>query len=172
MIDAVSLGILELLPVSFQLMRDIANALSRFFYRKSAGMFVLRLVTGLIFVLHGAMKLSAIALIGAFFGQLGVPAALTVAWFIALLEIIGGAALILGVATRLFGALFAIEMVVAIFLTGVSRGFSAHEFELLLAASSLAIALAGSGSWSVWKAECDNCGGIICDGRECLVVEG
>jgi putative oxidoreductase len=153
-------------------MRDIANAVSRFFYHRAAGMFVLRFVTGLIFVLHGAMKLSAITIIGAFFGQLGVPAALSVAWAIALLEVIGGAALILGVATRIFGALFAIEMIVAIFLTGVGRGFAAHEFELLLAAAALAIALAGSGRWSLFKSECENCGGIVCDGRECLVVEG
>lgn len=151
-------------------MRDLANSISRFFYQQSAGMFILRLVTGLIFVLHGAMKLGAIALIGAFFGHLGLAPELWWAWFIALLEVIGGAALILGVATRVFGALFAIEMVVAIFLTGIGRGFSAHEFELLLAAASFAIALAGSGRWSLWRMECARCGGIACDGETCVFV--
>lgn len=152
-------------------MRDLANSVSRFFYHQSAGMFALRLVTGLIFVLHGAMKLGAIALIGAFFGHLGLVPGLWWAWFIALLEVIGGSALILGVATRVFGALLAIEMVAAIFLTGVGRGFSAHEFELLLAASALAIALAGSGRWSLWRAECERCGAIACDGETCVLTE-
>lgn len=152
-------------------MRDLANSLSRCFYRQSAGVFILRFVTGLIFILHGAMKLAAIAAIGAFFGRLGLAPELWWAWFIALLEVIGGAALILGVATRVFGILFAIEMVVAVFLTGVGRGFSAHELEILLAAASLAIALAGSGRWSLWPAECRRCGVIACDGETCVLVE-
>ncbi len=148
---------------------DLANSISRFFYRQSAGMFFLRLVTGVIFIVHGSSKLGAINHVAGFFMTLGLSA--WVAWFIALLEVIGGAALILGVATRLFGALFTIEMVVAIFLTGIGRGWSAHEFELLLAAASLAIALAGSGSWSLYKMECDACGGFLCDGDRCVMVE-
>ena len=92
-------------------------------------------------------------------------------WFIALLEVLGGVALILGAATRLFGALLGIEMIVAILLTGIGRGWGAHELELLLAAASLAIALTGSGRWSAYKMECDTCGGILCDGEECLVID-
>jgi uncharacterized membrane protein YphA (DoxX/SURF4 family) len=153
------------------MLTDSANIVSRFFYRQSAGMFFLRLVTGIIFIVHGSMKLGAIALMAQFFGSLGLDPAVWWVWFIGLLEVIGGAALILGVATRLFGALLAIEMIVAIFLTGVGRGFSAHEFELLLAASSLAIALAGSGRWSLYKMECDSCGGFLCDGGMCISAE-
>ena len=147
-----------------------ANSISRFFKHQSAGMFVLRLVTGLIFIAHGASKLG-IERVGAMMAHFGLPAALGVAWFIALLEVIGGAALILGVATRLVGALFTIEMIVAIFLTGIGRGWSAHEFELLLAAASLAIALSGSGDWSLYPMECENCGGFLCKGDTCVAIE-
>ena len=149
----------------------LANSISRFFYRQSAGLFILRLVTGLIFIMHGAMKLGAIAMITGFFGHLGLTPALWWVWFIALLEVLGGVALILGAATRLFGALLGIEMIVAILLTGIGRGWGAHELELLLAAASLAIALTGSGRWSAYKMECDTCGGILCDGEECLVID-
>ena len=148
-----------------------ANSISRFFRHEAAGMFFLRLVTGVIFISHGAMKLGSIAMMTGFFASLGLWPAAAWVWFIALLEVLGGAALILGVATRFFGALLAINMFVAIFLTGIGRGWAAHEFELLLAASSLAIALAGSGRWSLYKMECDNCGAMFCNGETCVVVD-
>jgi putative oxidoreductase len=150
---------------------DLGNSISRFFYHQSAGMFFLRLVTGIIFIMHGSMKLGALGMMAGFFGGLGLAPALWWVWLIGLLEVVGGAALILGVATRLFGALLAIEMLVAIFLTGVGRGFSAHEFELLLAAASFAIALSGSGGWSLYPLECETCGGVFCDGNQCVLVE-
>jgi putative oxidoreductase len=83
--------------------------------------------------------------------------------FIAWLEVIGGLCLILGIATRFFGVVFAIEMLVAIFLTGVGRGYQSHEMELFLVLVSLGIALAGSGRYSLWKMECNECGGMLCD---------
>lgn len=149
---------------------SLGNSISRFFYHQSAGMFFLRLVTGTIFIVHGSSKLADVNAVAHMFGGMGLFGALWWAWFIALLEVIGGAALILGVATRIFGALFAIEMIVAIFLTGIGRGFSAHQFELLLGAASLAIALAGSGRWSAYPMECDTCGGVFCDGERCVLV--
>ena len=146
----------------------LANSVSRFFYRQSAGMFILRLVLGLVFVIHGAEKLSDMTRVIAFFGTLGLGA--WIAWFIALLEVVGGAALILGVATRFFGALFAIEMVVILFMFG--GVFTTHQFELLLAAAALSVALTGSGNWSLYPMECYTCGGIFCDGNQCVFVEG
>ncbi|HVM58981.1 MAG TPA: DoxX family protein [Candidatus Paceibacterota bacterium] len=149
---------------------DLANSVSRFFYQQSAGMFILRLATGAIFVAHGVMKLEDPAMVAGFFAKLGLLPGLQWVWFIALLEVIGGAALILGLATRFFGSLLAIEMLVAILLTGIGRGFHAHELELILAAASLSIALAGSGRWSLYKMECAKCGGIFCDGDTCAIV--
>lgn len=149
---------------------DVANAISRFFYRQSAGMFALRLVTGTVFIVHGATKLGSVEAMTGFFGSIGLTPAFIWIWAIGLLEVVGGAALIFGIATRFFGAAFAIEMVVAIFLTGLGRGFHAHEYELLLAAASLAIALTGSGRWSLYQMECENCGGMFCSGDTCVLV--
>lgn len=149
---------------------DLANSVSRFFYQQSAGLFILRLATGAIFIMHGAMKLQNPAGMAGFFAKMGLMPGLQWVWFIALLEVIGGAALILGIATRFFGSLLAIEMLVAILLTGIGRGFHAHELELILAAASLALALAGSGRWSAYKMECETCGGIFCDGKTCVIV--
>ncbi len=153
------------------MLSETVNDFSRFCYRRHLGLFLLRLVTGLIFLLHGAMKVGNIAATSALFAHLGLMPSLEWAWFIGLLEVLGGAALILGVATRFFGAVLGIEMIVAIILTGIGRGFAAHEFELLLAAASFAIALIGSGSWSLYKMECDTCKGFLCEGGQCVAVE-
>jgi putative oxidoreductase len=149
---------------------NLANTISRFLYRQSVGLLVLRLVTGTIFILHGAFKIAAMPLILGFFASLGLTPAEFWVWFISLVEITGGVALILGVATRFFGAVLAIEMLVAIILTGIGRGWAAHEFEILLMAASVAIAFAGSGRWSLYKMECGRCGGILCRGDTCVLV--
>ena len=96
------------------------------------------------------------------FPTLAVLAALPV-------ELLGGLALILGIATRIFGVVFGIEMLVATFIVGFGRGIG---LELYLALVSFAIALMGSGAFSVFPMECGNCGGVLCDGEECVVVEG
>lgn len=151
---------------------DTINGLSRTFRHQAFGLFILRFVTGLIFLVHGAAKVGAVENVAQFFGTIGLAPSLEWAWFIGILEVLGGAALILGVATRFFGAVLGIEMIVAILLTGVGKGFNAHAFELLLAAAAFAIAFIGSGSWSLFKMECDNCGGFLCEGDVCVPVEG
>ena len=84
--------------------------------------------------------------------------------FIAWLEVVGGLALILGILTRVFAVAFTIEMLVAIFLTGgFAKGYQPHEMELFLMLVSGGLALAGSGRFSVWNMECDECGGMLCD---------
>ncbi|HUQ30115.1 MAG TPA: DoxX family protein [Candidatus Paceibacterota bacterium] len=149
---------------------DLATSVSRFLYRESLGLFLLRLVTGGIFLHHGIMKLGDMDKVVGMFSSMGLSAG--VAWFIALLEVIGGAALIIGVATRLFGIIFAIQMFVAIFLTGgFAQGLGSQEFHLLLVAASLAVALIGSGRVSIFAMECENCGGMFCDGNVCVIEE-
>jgi len=147
------------------------NATSRYFYKRSLGLLLLRLVLGFIFLTHGWDKVQHIAMIEQFFHSLGFG--VWVAYFIGWLEVVGGLALILGVATRLFGLLFGIEMLVAVLLIGPAHGFASVEFELLLAVASFAIALMGSGRYSIYKMECSDCGGMLCSGETgvCVPVE-
>lgn len=139
------------------MLTETANAISRFFYRRVLGLFLLRAATGLIFFIHGWMKVSAMAQTVSMFAHMGFSA--PVAYGIAWLEVIGGLALILGIATRFFAVVLGIEMLVAAFIVG--HGFG---FEFYLAMVSFAIALIGSGRFSVFKMECETCGGILCDG--------
>lgn len=147
------------------------DRISRFFYHEHLGLFVLRLTTGAIFVVHGAMKIGNAPLVAHFFASIGLNPGMEWAWFIGLVEVLGGAALIFGVATRFFGAVLGVEMLAAIAFTGIGRGFGPHEFELILAAASFAIALIGSGSWSLYPMECPACKGFLCEGGRCVPLE-
>ena len=84
---------------------------------------------------------------------MGVPAAALAAPFIAYLELIGGALLILGLATRMIGALLALDMLGALFLVhlsaGVFVGNGGYELVAALGALALALALIGPGRVSV-----------------------
>lgn len=87
---------------------------------------------------------------------MGVPAANLVAPVVATLELVGGVALILGVLTRVFAALLAVDMLGALFLVHAPAGIFAatggYELVLILAAAALAVALVGAGKVSVDKA--------------------
>ena len=118
---------------------------------------ILRIVTGFLFAAHGWQKFNEFTIAGtqAAFTQMGVPAANMVAPVVATLELVGGVALILGVLTRVFAALLAVNMVGALFLVHAPAGIYAatggYELVLILAAAALAVALVGAGKVSVDK---------------------
>jgi len=118
---------------------------------------VLRVIAGFLFAAHGWQKFSEFTIPGtqAAFTQMGVPAAEVAAPVIATLELVGGIALILGVLTRVFAALLAVDMLGALFLVHASAGVFAatggYELVLILAAAALAVALVGAGKVSVDK---------------------
>ncbi|MET3950598.1 DoxX family protein [Arthrobacter sp. UYEF36] len=119
---------------------------------------ILRIVTGFLFAAHGWQKFNEFTIAGtqAAFSQMGVPAANLVAPVVATLELVGGIALILGVLTRVFAALLAVNMLGALFLVHAPAGIFAatggYELVLILAAAALAVALVGAGKVSVDKA--------------------
>ena len=132
-------------------MKSLLHSTSRSFYDPSLGILLIRLMVGLIFLTHGWNKVVSLSQTMMMFSNLGMWPVVGI--FIAWLEVLGGLALILGIATRFFGILFAIEMIVAALLVGAARGFSGMEFDLLLAACSLGIVFIGSGKYSIYKME-------------------
>ena len=119
---------------------------------------ILRVVTGFLFAAHGWQKFNEFTIPGtqAAFAQMGVPGAAVVGSVIATLELAGGVALILGVLTRVFALLLAVDMLGALFLVHAGEGIfvatGGYELVLILAAAAIAVALVGAGKVSVDKA--------------------
>ncbi|MFP5311433.1 MAG: DoxX family protein [Actinomycetes bacterium] len=115
----------------------------------------LRIILGFIFTAHGWQKFTDWTIAGtqASFAKMGVPAADIMAPVIAVLELAGGIALILGIMTRVVAALLVVDMLGALFLVHAPAGpFAAnggYELVLLLAAASFALALTGAGRLSL-----------------------
>lgn len=127
---------------------------SRFASSVRWGMLPLRVVTGLVFLMHGGQKLLVFGVAGTtdIMTKLGLPVPMLCAIIVITVELIGGAAILLGAFTRVAGALLAFEMVVAILVARLRGGFFApygYEFELTLLGACLTFALHGPGQISV-----------------------
>jgi len=116
---------------------------------------VLRLVVGVIFFAHGWQKIFDYTIPGtqAAFTQMGVPAAQLVAPAIGFLELLGGAAIIVGVLVRPVAILLALDMLGALFLVHAPAGIFAdkggYELVLVLSAGAAALAIVGAGRFSI-----------------------
>ena len=123
--------------------------------RLSLGLAVLRVVVGVVFVMHGAQKLFTFGIAGTVgtFAQMGAPLPEITAPLVAVLEFAGGAALILGLLTPLIATLLALNMLVATVLVHMSAGFFAseggYELTLTLLAASVALAFTGPGVYAL-----------------------
>ncbi|MDZ7703292.1 MAG: DoxX family protein [Trueperaceae bacterium] len=115
------------------------------------GITILRVSVGIIFLMNGWVKLfvNGIAGTAGFFDSIGIPLATAAAVVVSVLEFAGGAALILGVGTRLVSPLLAVVMLTALFTVHIGNGFFvsnggiSHVFALL--AATLTLTLTGPG---------------------------
>lgn len=141
---------------------------------KSLGLFVLRLVIGGLFVIHGYPKLfggtgkgeevsestkqvlgegfvgqmeqGGIQNVTGFMGSLGLPNATAAAWAISLSEFVGGIALIFGFKTRPMALALAFSQAVAINKVHASEGLvGGYEYNIALIGGTTALAIAGPG---------------------------
>jgi putative oxidoreductase len=108
-------------------------------------------VVGLIFLAHGAQKLfgEGVGVVAGMTEGLGIPLPVLAAVALILVELAGGAALILGLFTRLAAVPLAFSMLVATLMVHLPNGFFAREggieYTLLLTVACVALAMMGAG---------------------------
>ena len=136
-------------------MRTLLHPASKFPATGDLALLVSRVALGIILIAHGWQKWNEYTLDGtaASFGDMGVPAPAAAAMFVTAVEVLGGAALVLGVLTPVAGVLNMISLLGALVLVHLQNGVFVQNggFELVLALfSGLAvIALLGAGKFSV-----------------------
>jgi putative oxidoreductase len=122
--------------------------------RPAWGILPLRLVVGLVFIVHGGQKLFGFGLAGTagFLGSLGIPLPMVAATVVIAVELLGGLALLAGAAARIAALALAGDMLVAILTVHARQGFFVPhgvEFVLTLLGACLTLAALGAGAFSV-----------------------
>ena len=121
--------------------------------RHDFALLVLRVVVGIIFMIHGGQKLFVFGLggVSSAFGQMGIPMPGVTGPLVAIVEFFGGVALVIGLLTRLAALGIAIDMLGAILFVHLAGGFfnpKGYEFPLMLCAVAVALMIGGAGRWS------------------------
>ncbi|NMD55102.1 MULTISPECIES: DoxX family protein [Tsukamurella] len=112
---------------------------------------IARVILGVIFFAHGWQKFvtNGIDNVAASFEKMDVPLPTLSAWFAGIVELVGGAALIIGLAVPLVAVLGIIDMLGAIIFVHWDAGFFAsnggYELPLALIAGLIAVGIASHG---------------------------
>lgn len=123
------------------------------------GLFIIRIVVGLLFIGHGAQKLFGWfggygpKGTGGWLESIGVKPGVAMAVVAGLMELLGGLLFALGLLTPVAAALIIATMLVAIFkvhgVNGLWTTANGYEYNLVLIAVALGVALVGAGDYSL-----------------------
>jgi putative oxidoreductase len=122
---------------------------------RDALMLVARIALGVVLIAHGWQKFAEYGIGGtaASFGKMGVPLPAVSAVFAAVVELIGGLALLAGAATVVAGLLVVLDMLGAFVLVHIGNGVfvtdNGFELVVVIAAAALLLVAAGPGRYSV-----------------------
>jgi putative oxidoreductase len=116
-----------------------------------------RIVLGLVFIIHGWAKLKNLKGTADFLGSLGFKPAMFWAIILSCVEFFGGIAILIGFASRAASGILIISMLVAIYYVifvwkkqfTQPNGSAGYEFELLIISGLIAVFLLGSGALSI-----------------------
>jgi putative oxidoreductase len=122
---------------------------------RDAALLVARLLLGVVLIAHGWQKVvtNGLGATAEGFGRMGVPAAPVSAAYAGIVELVGGALLLIGAATAVVGVLVVLDMLGAALIVHVGNGVMVTDggWELVgvIGAAALALAAVGAGRYSV-----------------------
>jgi putative oxidoreductase len=130
---------------------------------KACGLLALRLVIAIIFIYSGYFKLANHTMVAGMFGGLGLVPSGFLAWFVGLVELVGGVMVLLGVFAGYAAVPLAIIMVVAMLTAHRGGKFQDFFVPLTLLGGLLSLMGTGAGRYRLVKTEC-HC--AACKGME------
>ncbi|MDI6734217.1 MAG: DoxX family protein [Patescibacteria group bacterium] len=111
---------------------------------------ILRLVLGVIMLVHGLPKIKDLKANGQNFVAIGFKPGMFWGTIAALVEFVGGIALIAGFFTQIVAIFIFIQFLVVIFKVDLEKGFvDGYEYPLLIAAAALILATMGGGIYNL-----------------------
>ncbi|HLU60275.1 MAG TPA: DoxX family protein [Pseudonocardia sp.] len=122
---------------------------------RDGALLVARLLLGVVLIAHGWQKVvtNGLGATAEGFGRMGVPLPPVSAAYAGLVELVGGALILLGAATALVGVLVVLDMIGAAVLVHVGNGVMVTDggWELVgvIGAVALVLAAVGAGRFSV-----------------------
>lgn len=115
-------------------------------------LYPLRIGLAAVFMANGWLKFTQFGPWADFLASQGVPLATTLAFLVAVAELLGGVGLLLGVLTRFTSAVLTVVLVNAIYLARWDEGFvGGWEFDLALIAGLLTLLVNGPGRPTIWS---------------------
>ena len=121
----------------------------------SLALLIARIGLGIVFVAHGWQKFDDMGLAGtqASFAKMGAPAPELTAYYSTFVELVGGAALLIGAFTAVAGVLLVLDMLGAFLIVHIDKGVFAagggYELVVALGVGALLLAVFGAGKFSV-----------------------
>ncbi len=117
---------------------------------------VLRIILGIIFIIHGGQKLfGGLEMTSKFFAMMHIEPSYTMAVIIGCMEFFGGLMLFFGLFSRIGAFLVACVMIGAILTVHISHGFfmqnGGFEYPLINLAAAISLMFSGGGRFSVDK---------------------
>lgn len=117
--------------------------------KNEVGLFLMRVALGIVFIAHGSAKFQdGIANTAGWFDSIGIPGFM--AYIVAIIELVGGIALILGVGTKIVSALIGFIMLGAIITVKLPAGFlDGYAYDFVLLIMAVCLVLSGSNLYSL-----------------------
>ena len=124
---------------------------------RDAGLLILRVTIGAIFVAAGYGKLQNLGMTTGFFSSVGIPFASVLTPVVAALEFVGGLMLIAGYKARIAAHWLIAIILVAILTTKLGQPFKMWYTDLAVLGGLFGVIASGSGSWCLFKSCCGPC---------------